>query len=169
MAEALNVALITLTGLSAALYLLSATSIFRMYIIFREEPWQDLFLFFLLLALGQLSMMVSIVAPERISFALFTTSSAFVIAAYLSLLRSRHVALIVLLPAGLDLFASVLSAYLSATAKGYMRPSLALLAVAHIMRMAGALLAEAEILVLAEALRLLASAIFAVGYARKVI
>lgn len=166
----LTIFLFVLTGLSAVFYLLSAASMIRMYLALRDEPWSSLSLFFLLLALGQLSMMISIIAPDRLSYALYSTSSAFAASGYLSLIRSRHTVMQpIFIPVSTDALAAGLAAYAVLITKGYVRMAFITLVISHALRAAGALLAETEALIAAESVRLVAAAILALGYARKIL
>ncbi|MEN2999333.1 MAG: hypothetical protein ABDH61_01995 [Acidilobaceae archaeon] len=169
-----------LTAASALFYFLSSLSLFRLHRAVGEDAFLRLTFSFALLGTGQLLMLLSLFSSEDMSFALYTSSTAFAVSGYLSMIRARQVLAIisplVLIPSGLDSLALLSSSYVSYTSRGFVRTAFLLLAIAHLGRSVGPLAAslqalsdlETSILVWAELLRSLAALILAARY-RKLI
>ncbi|MCS7107353.1 MAG: hypothetical protein NZ902_04535 [Acidilobaceae archaeon] len=169
-----------LVSASAAFYFLSSLSLFTLHRVVGEEAFLRLTLSFALLGTGQVLMLLSLLSSEDLSFALYTSSTAFAVSGYLSMIRARQalalLSPLILIPSGIDMLASLSSSYVSYTSHGFVRAAFLLLAISHLGRSVGPLAAdlrllpglEISMLIWAEFLRALAALILAVRY-RKLI
>ena len=169
-----------LAFVSALFYLLSAITLFRLYLDLGGELWLRLSLGFTLLSLSQVSMVFSItVGDARLSYALYATTPALALSGIYMVWSSRRFTYLpaltplVVIPSSLDMLAFLLAVTAVRGFRGHVRVGFTIIALAHFGRAVGTLLLPgtlpALILVLSEAVRALGALYMALWYARRVL
>lgn len=176
--------LVNIVGLlafvSALFYVLSAITLFRLYLDLGGELWLRLSLGFALLSLSQISMVFSITTGDpRLSYALYTTTPALALSGIYMIWSSKRFAHLlaltplVIIPSSLDLIAFTIAFMAVRGFKGHVKVGFTVIALAHFGRAIGTLLLPgtlpALILVLSEAMRALGALYMALWYVRRVL
>ncbi|MEM1632621.1 MAG: hypothetical protein QW366_01010 [Sulfolobales archaeon] len=178
-----------LSLLSAVLFLVLSSIFIRMYRIYPDEIWIRISLGFILLAISQATILLSIVLKEaRILYALFVSTPAFAVSGAYMLWSSRRSfntsymisitsfsislqELLRILPSALDLLAGIFILAVGLNSRRFIRLGFVLVSVSYIVRsiwfLSPTSIYALSVLLIAEIIRSFGALIMTAGYLRR--